>query len=137
MAEVRGQRSELGVGGHEVVTLLHSTRPGYSRSLTRQRCAAWRRASSRDASGSFWRTASSRYVASYTDVRPCSTESLMSRSVNGLNPRRLAIKERPARSSATACQLHGIDPASILKGLPHSPPTKMDWQSRRPRMPPR
>src|ERR1017187_10569899 len=29
-------------------------------------------------------------------------ESLISRSVNGLNPRRLAINERPARSSATA-----------------------------------
>jgi hypothetical protein len=29
----------------------------------------------------------------------------MSRSVIGLNPRRLAIKERPARSSATACRV--------------------------------
>src|ERR1035441_9773346 len=31
--------------------------------------------------------------------------SLISRSVSGLNPRRLAITERPARSSATACRV--------------------------------
>jgi hypothetical protein len=84
---------------------LHPARPGYSRSLTRQPWAAWQSASSRDASGSFCRNASSRYVASYTDVRPRPTASLMSWSVNGLNPRRLVTKERPSRSSATACRV--------------------------------
>jgi hypothetical protein len=52
----------------------------YSRSFTRQLWAAVQRASSREAIGSFLRTASSRYVA-----------SLISESLSGLNPRRLAI----------------------------------------------